>query len=41
MRANTRTVIVTPPNTPHFISTTAETVVQTHGIGPWGSTAVK
>ena len=35
------TVIVTPPNTPHFISTTAETIVQTHGIGPWGSTPVK
>jgi quercetin dioxygenase-like cupin family protein len=35
------TVIVTPPNTPHFISAAAETVVQTHGIGPWGSTPVK
>jgi quercetin dioxygenase-like cupin family protein len=35
------TVIVTPANTPHFFSTTAETTVQTHGIGPWGSTPVK
>jgi len=35
------TVILTPPNTPHFLRTTEETVVQTHGIGPWGSTAVK
>jgi quercetin dioxygenase-like cupin family protein len=35
------TVIVTPPNTPHFLRTIEETVVQTHGIGPWGSTPVK
>lgn len=34
-------VIITPANTPHFVSTTAETVVQTHGIGPWSSTPVK
>lgn len=34
-------VIVTPPKTPHFFSTTEETIVQTHGIGPWGSTLVK
>jgi quercetin dioxygenase-like cupin family protein len=34
------TVIVTPPNTPHFVATTQETVVQTHGVGPWGSTPV-
>jgi quercetin dioxygenase-like cupin family protein len=35
------TVIVTPANTPHFASTTEETIVQTHGIGPWSSTLVK
>ena len=35
------TVIVTPPNTPHFVSADVETIVQTHGIGPWGSTPVK
>jgi quercetin dioxygenase-like cupin family protein len=35
------TVIVTPPNTVHFLATEEETIVQTHGIGPWGSTAVK
>jgi len=35
------TVIVTPANTPHFASTTEETIVQTHGIGPWGSTPIK
>jgi quercetin dioxygenase-like cupin family protein len=34
------TVIMTPPNTPHFFATTEETVVQTHGLGPWGSTPV-
>ena len=33
------TVIITPANTPHFFSTSTETIVQTHGIGPWGSTA--
>lgn len=35
------TVIVTPPNTPHFVSVAEETIVQTHGVGPWVSTAVK
>lgn len=35
------TVIITPANTPHFFSTPTETIVQTHGIGPWGSTPVK
>src|SRR6476661_3387001 len=35
------TVIVTPPNTPHFLKVEEETIVQTHGIGPWGSTAIK
>lgn len=35
------TVVITPANTPHFFSTAAETIVQTHGIGPWASTPVK
>ena len=35
------TVVVTPAGTPHFFSTAAETIVQTHGVGPWGSTPVK
>jgi quercetin dioxygenase-like cupin family protein len=35
------TLILTPPNTPHFVFTTEETIVQTHGIGPWGSTPAK
>ena len=35
------TVIVTPPNTPHFVSADVETIVQTHGVGPWSSTPVK
>lgn len=35
------TVLITPAGTPHFVETTVETVVQTHGMGPWGSTAVK
>lgn len=35
------TVILTPPNTPHFVFTTEETIVQTHGNGPWGSTPAK
>jgi len=35
------TILITPANTPHFFSTPAETVVQTHGIGPWASTPVK
>src|SRR5262245_31529337 len=38
---NAGTVIVTPSNTPHFFSTVEETIVQPHGVGPWGSTAVK
>lgn len=35
------TVLITPANTPHFLETTAETIVQTHGMGPWGSTPAK
>ena len=35
------TIIITPANTPHFATTPTETIVQTHGIGPWGSTPVK
>lgn len=35
------TLIITPANTPHFVTIQTETVVQTHGIGPWGSTPVK
>ena len=35
------TVLITPAGTPHFLETTVETVVQTHGIGPWGSTPAK
>ena len=35
------TLIITPANVPHFASTTQETVVQTHGMGPWGSAPVK
>ena len=35
------TVVMTPANTPHFFWTTEETIVQTHGVGPWGSTPVK
>jgi len=35
------TLIITPRNTPHFATTPTETVVQTHGVGPWGSTPVK
>jgi quercetin dioxygenase-like cupin family protein len=34
------TVIVTPSNTPHFVSADVETIVQTHGIGPWSSTLI-
>jgi len=34
------TVVITPANTPHFFATATETIVQTHGIGPWGSTPV-
>ena len=35
------TIILTPANMPHFATTPTETIVQTHGIGPWGSTPVK
>jgi quercetin dioxygenase-like cupin family protein len=35
------TLIITPAQMPHFASTTAETIVQTHGMGPWASTPVK
>jgi quercetin dioxygenase-like cupin family protein len=35
------TVVITPANTPHFFSTAVETIVQTHGVGPWASTPVK
>ena len=35
------TVIITPANTPHFFSTATETIVQTHGVGPWASTPIK
>jgi len=35
------TVILTPPGTPHFFWTSEETIVQTHGVGPWSSTPVK
>jgi len=35
------TIVMTPANTPHFFSTATETIVQTHGVGPWGSTPVK
>jgi hypothetical protein len=35
------TVLITPAGTPHFLATTEETIVQTHGIGPWSSTPVR
>jgi hypothetical protein len=35
------TIIITPANTPHFATTPTETIVQTHGVGPWGSTPAK
>ena len=35
------TIVITPANTPHFATTPTETVVQTHGVGPWASTPVK
>ena len=35
------TVIITPANTPHFATTPTETIVQTHGVGPWSSNPVK
>ena len=33
-------VAIMQPKTPHFGWTTAETVVQVHGVGPWGVTYV-
>jgi len=35
------TIVITPASTPHFFSTATETIVQTHGIGPWASVPVK
>jgi quercetin dioxygenase-like cupin family protein len=35
------TILITPAGTPHFLATDEETIVQTHGLGPWGSTPVK
>jgi quercetin dioxygenase-like cupin family protein len=35
------TLIITPANTPHFATTPTETIVQTHGTGPWASTLIK
>ena len=35
------TVIITPANVAHSFSTAVETIVQTHGAGPWASTPVK
>ena len=35
------TIVITPANTAHFFSTPTETIVQTHGIGPWASTPAK
>ena len=35
------TIVITPANTPHFFVTPQETIVQTHGIGPWATTPVK
>ena len=29
-----------PPHTPHYVRTRGETVIQIHGIGPWGITYV-
>ena len=33
-------VAVMQPNTPHFVRTTKETVIQVHGVGPWTLTFV-
>jgi len=33
-------VAIMQPKTPHFGWTTAETIVQVHGVGPWGVTYV-
>lgn len=35
------TILITPAGTPHFLATDEETIVQTHGLGPWGSTPAK
>lgn len=32
--------IVMPPQSPHFASTNEETIIQLHGVGPWGVTYV-
>jgi hypothetical protein len=32
--------IVIPTNSPHYFVTKDETVVQVHGVGPWGITFV-
>jgi quercetin dioxygenase-like cupin family protein len=31
-------VVILPPNVPHYVWTDRETVVQIHGVGPFGST---
>jgi hypothetical protein len=31
---------IMPPKTNHFVWTNGETVVQIHGVGPWGITYV-
>ena len=33
-------MMVMPVNSPHFAWTTAETVLQLHGAGPWGVTYI-
>lgn len=33
-------LVVIPPNTPHFASATEASVLQLHGMGPWGITYV-
>jgi len=35
------TILVTPPNTPHFLSVESEVIEQMHGTGPWSSTPAK
>src|ERR1700683_1194808 len=35
------TILITPAGTPHFLATDEETIVQTHALGPWGSTPRK
>lgn len=29
-------LVVMPPRTPHFVSVKEETIIQVHGVGPWG-----